>query len=211
MKEDFNEQESLKLITGMIAQAKDRFRSRNGNSIIFWGYSIALLAVANFALLQTLPQGSESLAYWVWLCTFPLFAVNYVRESRKAAQAHAASYINRLTGHVWLGFAVSTLILVLAVFALAAILPPGGEAVFLLINPLIMGMTGLCLFINGKAYSFRPFVYGAAMFWAGSLLSVLVLVVWKLQSAQFLVLALCMLVGFILPGHVLNRKAGQDV
>jgi hypothetical protein len=212
MEKDFNEQESLRLITRMIAQAKERFQKRNGDSIILWGYSIMILALANFGLLHVLDEGKQALSYCVWGCTLPLFIVNYVNEARKAGNASVRNYIDYITGHLWLGFFVSNLILVASAFVLAwAFRAYHGGIVFGLITPMIMGMTGLCLFINGKLYRFRPFVYGAAVFWAGALLSVAVLAVWQKQSLQFLALALCMIPGFILPGHILNRKDRQDV
>ena len=104
MEEKFNEQESLRLITEMIAQARERFQKRNANSIILWGYSIVILALANFALLQALDAGSKAYAYSVWLCTIPLFIVNYFNESRKARQSHVSNYIDHLVGCVWLAF-----------------------------------------------------------------------------------------------------------
>jgi hypothetical protein len=212
MEKNFNEQESLKLIANMIAQAKDRFQKRNGNSIILWGYSIMILALVNFALLQILDAASGAYAYSVWLCTIPIFIANYLNEARKSRQAHASNYIDKLAGYVWLAFFISVLILTAAISILAgAILSPHAGLLFHLITPLIMGITGLCLFVNGKIYRFQAFVYGSAVFWTGALFSVFIPVVWKMQGLQFVALAICMVFGFILPGYMLNRKANQDV
>lgn len=212
MEKNFNEQESLRFITGMIAQAKERFRTRNGNSVILWGYSILILAVANFVLLQVLYGERGAYAYCVWLCTIPLFAVNYIYEARKARKAHSSSYIDSLTGYVWLAYFISNLVLIVAVFVLAvAYWASGGWVLFQMIHPIVMATTGLCLFINGKLYRFRAFVYGSVVFWAGALLSATMVHVWDIQGFQLLVLALCMIPGFILPGHILNRKSRQDV
>lgn len=214
MEKNFNEQESLKLIANMIAQAKDRFQKRNGNSIILWGYSIMILALVNFALLQILDAANDAYAYAVWLCTIPLFIVNYFNETRKSRQAHASNYIDKVVGYVWLAFFISVLILTAAIYVLAGAilsLSPYGSLLFHLITPLIMALMGLCLFVNGKIYRFQAFVYGSAVFWAGALLSVFIPIVWKMQGLQFVALAICMIFGFILPGYMLNRKANQDV
>jgi hypothetical protein len=214
MEKAFNEQESLKLITDMIAQARERFQQRNGDGIILWGYSIMALALANFVLLQTLAGESKTYAYMVWLCVIPIFAAHYIYEARKAkTKAHAGNYIDNMIGYVWLAFFITNLILVASVFILAcgALREYNGWTMFLIINPAVMSVVGLCLFINGKLCRFRPFVYGAVVFWAGALLSTLIMMLCGDQSTQFVILALCMILGFIIPGHVLNRKAGQDV
>jgi hypothetical protein len=212
MEKELNNQESLRLITDMIAQAKERFQKRNGNDIILWGYVIAILALANFALINLLPGEYAMQSYWVWMTTLPVFAVHYIRAAGKARKACVSNYIDTLVGYTWLAFYISNLVLVASVFVLAfAFRAWHGGVLFMAITPVIMGMTALCLFINGKAYRFRPFVYGAAAFWAGALVSALIPAVWKAQSLQFLVLALCMIAGFILPGHMLNHKMKQDV
>jgi hypothetical protein len=213
MEKEFNEQESLRLITNMITQAKERFQRKNGDGIILWGYSIAILALANFVLLQVLEEGMRASAYWVWACTIPLFIVNHFNEARKAQKAHVKNYINDMVGYVWLAFFISTLILVVSTFVLAVIFREyHGGILFLIITPVIMAATGLCLFINGKLCRIRSLVYGATIFWTGALLSVAILIIWKEQQGmQFLVLSFCVILGFILPGHSLNRKIRQDV
>ncbi|MDR1557036.1 MAG: hypothetical protein LBS88_08415 [Tannerellaceae bacterium] len=211
MEKELNKQESLQLITDMIAQARERFQNRSGDGIILWGYVVAILALANFVLLQVLEGEQVNYSYWVWMCTIPVFVVNYIREAGKAKKAYVRNYIDSIIGYVWLAFFISNLILIASVFILAITFQDyHGGILFRLITPMIMGMTGLCLFINGKAYRFQPFVYGAILFWTGALVSALIQVVWA-YSLHFLVLALCMIPGFILPGHILNRKARQDV
>jgi hypothetical protein len=212
MEKEFNEQESLKLITNMITQAKERFQEKNADGIILWGYSIAILALANFVLLRVPDEGAKSFAYWVWACTIPLFAIHFFYKARKAGKAQVRNYIDRMVGYVWLAFFISIMVLVASIFALAiAFREYHAEVLFLLITPAIMGATGLCLFINGKLCRIRPFMYGAAVFWAGALLSVIAPIWNGQQSMQFLVLALCMIVGFIVPGYSLNHKTGKNV
>ncbi|MDR1402749.1 MAG: hypothetical protein LBJ60_03485 [Tannerellaceae bacterium] len=213
MEKEFNEQESLKLITDMITQARKRFQQQNGNGIIFWGYAVMTLALANFILLQALEGKSRMNAYLVWTFAIPLFAAHYFLEARKAQSGgYAGNHLNDLIGHVWLAFLGTNIILVASTFILADVLSEyRGVILFWLITPAVMSITGLCLFLNGKICRFPPFVYGAVVFWAGALLSAITPIVWKMQSLQFLVLAFCMILGFIVPGHVLNRKARQDV
>ncbi|MDR2809761.1 MAG: hypothetical protein LBB84_04285 [Tannerellaceae bacterium] len=212
MEKEFNEQESLRLITNMIADAKGRFQKNSGSNIILWGYCIAILALANFILLQVLEGEGKAFAYCVWICTIPLFIVNYLNEGRKARKSNSKNYIEFIAGNVWLGFFISTMIFVASVFILSGVYRSNTSGLlFVVISPMIMSITGLCLFINGLIYRFKPFVYGSAIFWVSALLSALVLTVWEMQHLQFLILSICMVFGFILPGHILYRKSKEDV
>jgi hypothetical protein len=212
MKNEMNEQDSLRLIADMIAQAKERFQKRNGNSIILWGYAIMILALANFVLLKVLDSEHATLSYCVWIATIFLFAGGYAAEARKAKKACVKNHIDNLVGNVWSAYFISNMVVLTSTFMLAiALRAYHGATLFLLIMPAIMTLTGLSLFVNGRAYRFRPFLYGAICLWLGALLSGVVVAVWKDQSLQFLVLALCMIAGFILPGHLLNRNSRRDV
>jgi hypothetical protein len=213
METNFNEQDSLRLITEMISQARSNFQRKNGRSILLWGYAIAILALVNFALLRIL-EGQQQLwgSYWVWTLTIPLFIANYMYEAKKAKKALVKNHIDRMIGYVWLAFFISNLIFIASVFILTiGFHTPHIRVLYLLITPVILAFTGLCVFVNGKLCRFRPYVYGGVVFWAGALLSVLVLLVWPQQSLQYIVLSLCMIGGFIIPGHLLNDKEKQDV
>jgi hypothetical protein len=212
MEKNFNEQESLQLITEMIARARSNFQRTSRRTTLLWGYIIAILALANFALLHLL-EGEERLSsYWVWALTFPLFIIHYLYEGRKAKKSLVKNHIDRMIGYLWLAFFVSCLIFIASVFTLTFGLRTGDFCMlYLLINPVILTFTGLCMFVNGKLCRFAPFVVGGVVFWAGALLSAAVLLIWPCQSLQFLVLSFAMIGGFIIPGHLLNHKEKQDV
>jgi hypothetical protein len=212
METNFNEQDSLRLITEMITQARSNFQRKNGRSILLWGYAIAILSLANCALLHILEWQQQPQSYWVWTLTIPLFIINYMYEAKKAKQALVKNHIDRIIGYLWLAFFVSVLIFIASIFTFRIGLDEySSKVMYLLITPVILAFTGLCIFVNGKLCHFNPYVWGGVVFWAGSLLSSLALLIWPHHSLQLLVLALCMGGGFILPGHLLNDKEKQDV
>jgi hypothetical protein len=204
MEKKFDEQDSLRLISEMITQARRSFQKGSGNGIILWGYSIAVLGILNFVLLQWTPYAPS-----VWLLTVPLFIGHYIYEWRKGTQALAKNGINEMIGNVWLAFFVS-LILLVAMFGMMAALFDM-PLFYALISPVAITLSGLCLFISGKIMRFRPFVYGAFIFWLGGIISIAIIPILKLQSPQLLILAACMLLGFVIPGHLLNRNVREDV
>jgi hypothetical protein len=204
MEREMNEKESLQLITEMITQARSAFQKGRGDGIVLWGYTIATIAIINYVLLLVFDSG-----YWVWYLTLPVFLIHFTIECKRGRKALVKNKINEMIGHVWLGFAISCATFLASVFIIGIGFQKG--TVFLLINPVIIGMSGLSLFATGKIFRFKPFEYGAYIFWAGAIISAVIPVIWLVQSPQFIVLALCMLTGFVIPGHILNHKADQDV
>ncbi len=206
MENKFNEQESLKLITEMIAQARSNFQKGAGNGMIFWGYIIAILAFINYILLVIF---KDSCAYWVWALTIPVFIVHTIIENKKSKRDLVITHIDRVIGDVWIAFFISAIVVVISIYSLAFGLDT--YYLFLLITPAIMTMSGLSIFITGKLCRFKPYVYGGFCFWLGTIISAALPLLTHRQDIQFLVLAICMIVGFVIPGHMLNRKAEHDV
>ena len=83
---------------------------------------------------------------------------------------------------------------------------------FAAITPIIMLMTGMAEFAMAKACRYKPFIWGAAGFWIGAVLCVLfTYILVRNGSIQFLILAACMILGFVVPGHKLNKLAKNNV
>ena len=75
-----------------------------------------------------------------------------------------------------------------------------------------MIMVALAQFGVAKACRFKPFLWGAVGFWIGAVVCVFfTYFVLKNGTIQFLVLALCMISGFVIPGYQLNKKAKENV
>ncbi len=207
MENNFNEQDSLKLINEMITQARNNFRKGAGNSFILWGYTIAILGMLNFILLHIVEP-----AYctnYVWLMTIPVFIGNYWYESKRAKQAAVTTHLDKVVTTIWLGFFISNLVFIGSIFFIAinwkTYIP------YLFITPIIMIMVGLALFITAKVYRFKPYFYGACIFWLGAVLCIVQYSWVESIDLEFIILSVSMILGFVIPGHILNRKAESNV
>jgi hypothetical protein len=207
MENQFNEQESLQLIKEMITQARTTFQKGRGDSLVFWGYFIAVLALANFILLRIFEN--QSWVFWVWALTLPVSIVNAVIGHRKEKKALVKNHINSLIGYIWFAYFITIVCFLMSIFAIAFGLEV--KILFLLINPVIIGMSGLALFVTGRVCRFQPYVYGAVLFWTGAVVSAFIPVVFGRIDYQFVVLALCLIMGFVIPGHILNSKTDTNV
>lgn len=209
MEKDFNEQDSLKIINEMITQARNNIQIGSANSMIFCGYTITAIAILNILLLHMLDK--PYLSFWIWLITIPMTIVNhFVIHKRSTRSAIVHTPIDRIISKIWNGFTWSVITLLISIFCTTSIFDNWLFTIF--ITPTILTLLGLAQFASGYASRFPPFIRGAYIFWAGSVLSVIFAYgIFKSQDIQFVILAICMVSGFIIPGHILNRKAVKNV
>ncbi|MDR2496589.1 MAG: hypothetical protein LBD21_05630 [Tannerellaceae bacterium] len=206
MNQEFNEHDSLRLITQMIRQAKIDLQKGSGNQILLWGYSIAAIAIINFALVQI--YGSRNAAiYAVWALCIPLLGLSMLLRRRKSIERTAVSRIGSMIASVWNACSISLGVIICIFYTIAA--GSGAGEHFALIVPVIMAVTGLALFATGRICRFRPCIYGSAVFWAGALACAILTAGLHRHDLHLLVLAACMAAGFVVPGHLLNRYVGQ--
>ncbi|MDR2679353.1 MAG: ANTH domain-containing protein [Tannerella sp.] len=214
MEQKFTEQESMEVITEMINRARNNF-NRNMNVAIFWGYLVAATAIGNFILLQTLTNKYD--AYFVWLLMFPGMIVSYFIRRRTDRTAVVKTHIDRIISATWLGHGVSIFVF-WGLITIFNNLTQNWTAAFL-ITPIILILLGLSEFVTAFACRARQMKWIAVMFWIGAILCVLPLQWNKVdghfsgtlyQGTQQLILAVCMIAGFVIPGHVINRKQKKN-
>lgn len=207
MEKEFNEQDSLRLINEMIAQAKGNFKKGAGNSLILWGYAIALISMLCYVLPLVLPNNVK--IYWLWALTIPLFIINWFYLKNKAKEALVTTQIEKAVGTVWLAMAVTSVLFVAFIFFISLSIPT--KIPYLFITPMMMVFSGSGLLVTSKIYRFKPFLYGAFVFWGGAIICILHYIYFKGPDLEFIILSLSMVFGFIIPGHILNKKAEKDV
>ncbi|MFT3995212.1 MAG: hypothetical protein QM660_12945 [Dysgonomonas sp.] len=209
MDNKFNEKDSLQVINEMIAQTRNNIQIGAANPMIFCGYFVAIVAICNIILLETLDKPYYS--FWIWLLMIPMSLIERCFISRKKNKsAIVRTPIDRIISKIWIGFACCIVVLLISIFSLISI---SDNWIFtILITPVILTLTGFGQFISGYATRFAPFVRGAYVFWVGAVLAItLAYGIFNSQTIQFIILAVCMIVGFVIPGHILNRKAKENV
>lgn len=209
MENKLNEQESLQLITDMINQARNNFRKGAGNSMLFWGYTIATLSILNYVLLAVLKGPAVSMAYTVWALTIPFFFINYFYVRKKQNKALVKSHIDKVIGNVWTSTFISFIIVIFICYYFAYGF--NSWVPYTLIVPLILAIGGSALYITAKLCRFKPYEYGAITFWLSSILSVIITIAMNNAEIQFIIAAVSMIIGYVIPGHIANRKAKENV
>jgi len=206
MEKNFTEQDSLMLINEMITQARDNIQKGAADSMVFSGYCVAFTAVLNFVLLQIL--NPSYLAFWVWLLMIPMSIGCFILNKRTDKKAIVKTHVDKIVSNIWFAFFISVICLLTVVFGFA--LSTGLWVLTILITPFIMIMMGAAQYVTSVTSRYKPFRTGAYVFWLGGVLCMVYPSFTNLQL-QFIILAVCMIFGFVVPGHILNRKAKEHV
>lgn len=206
METKLNQQESLRIISQMISEARNSFSADSSKSMTRMGWAVAALALCNFALIYLLPEPSYS--FFLWLLMIPISLVNSYVNERKSQSQEVVTHLQKIIQSTWNAFGMSIALFLSIIFLLVYMVESWHFVA--LITPVILVLTGLAQYITGVVCKFRPYVMGAFVFWVGALISVFV-VASEYAATQFVILALCMVFGFIIPSHKLRKIASQNV
>ena len=184
-----SQQESLELIQRMIRSTQGNF-SHDSFYYLFWGWLVFAAALGHYLLMQL--QVAWAPAVWALM---PLGAVVTLLYSKKQNdKTTVRTHIDRVLGYLWLGLGIS--------FFLVLML---GSKNSQLTYPIIMVLYAIGLFTSGGAMQFRPLIIGAVCCW------ILAVVAYFLPfELQLLCLAAAVLLGYIIPGHMLRAKFGHE-
>lgn len=205
METKMTEQEGLKIINEMIAQAKNNFQKGSADVAIFWGYLAAGLSIANFILLQCLEN--STLAYFVWWLAAPGWLISWLIQRKIDRTSIVRTPIDRIINMIWIGFGIAVAVLQVVFWSYR--IPHNIHFIYMV--PVIMLMYGAAQFATAAACRHKPYFWGSVVFWIGAVLSMLVAVWTERSDYQFLILAASVIIGFVVPNHLLNRKAQSDV
>lgn len=187
--QSFNEQESLLLIHRMISTAKEEI-SDNGFFFLLWGWLVFVASISNYILLTVVKYEHNGLP---WAILMPLGGViSFIYGARLEKKAKVKTFMDEIMNYVLIAFLVS-LFIVLFVMG-----PVGG---FTLAYPVILLLYGIWLFVSGGALRFRPLVLGGIINWMCAIAAFFL----PFEN-QLLLLALAVLLGYIIPGHMLKAK-----
>jgi len=211
MEKSFTEQDSLNVINEMISQARNNYQKGAGSYCIFWGYLIAVLSLANFVLLHLLinMDVNYNYAYYVWWLTIPAMIFYFIHAFRSSKKQLVYTHIDKIIGNSWIAFAIGCSVFLFTIYCFAYYFKMPNA--FLLVTPGILTMVGLGQFISAAALRFNLYRISAAIFWLGAVLSILALLIFSRGDIQFIIMSVCMITGFCIPGHILNRKAEKNV
>lgn len=207
MKTKLDQQESLQIINEMIVEARSTFTRENAKPIIYMGYIVAGIAILNIVLLYTLSIPSYS--FFIWLLMLPIAIVNSSLAQKRRQDRGAGTHLEKVISAVWNAYGISMIVLLTIIFSLICITNKWEYTIF--ITPIILTLTGLAQYITAVICKFRPYKVGAIVFWLGALICIITIFTGSYVVLQFVVLAVCMLLGFVAPSHLLSKASSKNV
>ena len=191
----FSGEESLNVINMMIAQARGNLARGEGKYFILWGYLIAAISIGHFILFQTKTADPWQVYGLLWIgflvagiVPTVIFAI---RDSKKQK---VRTYADNVISTVWITFGVC---------AISASVLIGGS---FLNYPVITLLYTFALAVSATAYRFRWMFACVAV-------TALCVIAYRFVGNSWypLVMAVAMIAGNVVPGHIINKKAKSYV
>ena len=189
---EINETEALAIIEQMIQKTKQGI-SDNGFYWILWGWLVFISAITDYSLLVFLNHPKHAL---VWGILMPLGGVITAIASKKEyneKRKTAKTYVDELMTYVTTAYVISLLII--------CFIMPMNAGTWKAFYPVIMVLYATITYITGGIVKSKPLRMGSFLNWACAIVAFFFTYDW-----QLLLLALAVLGGFIIPGHLQNKE-----
>ena len=187
-------EESLRVIQSMIATSRRRF-NQNGLYLILWGLLLIPGFVATYLVEKAILQFEVG---YVWMGIVVVgfvgsFVIGYTQGRNRSK---SWSHLDAIFGFTWLAFIIGWLM----VQFLAPMQGGWGIVIFLL--------AANAVFISGITVQFKPLIFGGILMYVAVLSLFLMLP--NLPAEHLLIQAGALLVGYVIPGIMLNRYVQQQ-
>ena len=211
METKFTEQESLAVISQMVEQARNNLRKGGGTGMIVAGFLVAFTAILNIVLAVIFAKNgmNANLSTWAWCLMIPGSCIILLMGKRDDRRSIVKTHIDSIIGSTWKGYLYAVIVVLTVIFSIG--FSQKAHGVFFLINPVILILVGQAEYTTAKACRFKPYLYGAISMWLGALACAGAMWLKNPVLIQFFILAVCMIVGFVIPGYQLNKLANKDV
>lgn len=178
----------------LIEEAKSRLRLGPFNVFLLWGYLVALVSLAEYALVSLTHSG---LSLWGW---FLIPLIGYPLQWRYGPQPDTAvaNYPERLVRHVWFFLKVAFLLAV--AFVSLSRLP------WMYLLPLTLLMSSIGVSVTGAILRERPLMVCPVVALCIGLYQLTAVSHGDLSLAGFLQFSLAFLIMLVLPGHLFGRS-----
>ncbi|MEG0162339.1 MAG: hypothetical protein RSF93_03225 [Mucinivorans sp.] len=183
-----NSEQSIELITRMIAQTRQKLERGGGTTFLVWGYTSFVVALTVYVTYELM---GLRWAPWLWWC-IPVLGWSLHYFTRHTRVQTVRTYVDKMISYVWI-----------VTGAVALIYPTVGMfnwvagAMIIPVESIILSMATI---LTGAFLAFRPLVVG------GSIALALSFLMFWMPSYE-VIFAAMFLVAMIIPGHILNYRA----
>ena len=184
--EQLSETESLALIQRMISTVKEELEDDSFYFLI-WGWMVFIASVMQYVLMKM----DVSYNYIGWAILMPAGGViTMIYSYQHEKQKRVRTYIDDVMKYVLISFLVSLFVVLFFMSKLQ-------------LNTYLMVLMiyGMWLYVSGSAIKFKPLIIGGIINWILCIVSF-----FFTFDMQLLILATAVLLGYIIPGHLLKNE-----
>jgi len=186
MEKELSPQQSLEIITAMINQTKGNIE-KNSFYFILWGWTLVGTSLGIYGMLKFTDIENPFLLYLITILAAIVTAIYGIRQEKNS---RTITHLDIIYKWMWISLAITCFIL--SIF---------GYKINWQLNPVIITMCGAPTLTSGVITRFKPLVYGGISLW------VLGIAMFLIQNeTQFLVAALAIALGYLVPGYALRAK-----
>lgn len=191
-----NEKDAILLIEEMISKTKGDMKD-NGFYYYLWGWLVFIAAITNLIIYRYELMEIHS---WPWMVLMPLGGIVTMVASFKERKKEqlVKTYVSNSMHITSVAFSVSLFIVCFA-------MPFGNQ--WKAFYPTILVIYAVWLFISGGLLKYKPLMWGAALNWAAAITGYL----WPNLEVHLLLIAIGVLGGYIIPGHLLKARFDKRV
>jgi len=186
--ENLSAQQSLDIITAMIRQAKGNVSS-NSFYFLLWGWTIAVANMGVFVMFRFTEVKDPTIMFSITIVSAVISLVYGARQSRRSK---STTILDAANMWIWIGYGVIC-------FTIAAF----GRQINWQVNPILITVAAVPTFVTGIMLRFKPLMFGGAALWLSGIILFLVPI-----DIQFLVAAIAITIGYLVPGYLLRKSNG---
>jgi hypothetical protein len=197
----FSGEESLRLIEQMIGRARAAEKD-SGRGWIIWGWLLFLASIIHYFMIRAgVQQGT--LVWKVFGIAAVLLGIYQwgIKIILSKPKVVVKTYTHELVDRLGTAFFISLLVMVFGNIQTGMHLTGLNFGYLLLLYAFWM-------FIHGSVFRYQLLIYGAIINWAGAI--IIFYFKEKLGAEVLLVHALCVAMGYLVPGHIARIRYGKS-
>lgn len=188
-----NETESLALIRRMVHTAQQGVQD-NGFFYLLWGWLVFIAALFNWTMIHFF---QSEYGYFGWAILMPAGGVaSMIYGWKVERKKKVLTYADSVLHYVVIAFLVSLFIVMIA---------GSIHLGWIKTYAFILIVYGSWLFISGGVLKFRPLLFGGIINWIAGAAAF-----WVTNYHIVLLLAVAVLLGYVIPGHLLRNAWKKD-
>jgi len=192
--------ESMKIIEQMIGRAREEEKD-SGLGWIAWGWMLFLASIINYVMI-VIDAPNKYIIWNIFGVGAIIFAVYslFIKRFLKKSGPRVKTYTNELVDRMGIAFFISLLIMVFGNSS-TGLNSSGVNFAYLLL------LYGFWMFIHASAFRYDLLKAGAFINWAGA---IIIFIFYKdLGKNILLVHAACVALGYLIPGHIAQKRFGK--